>query len=97
MAYVPPKRPPQPTAAERNAAQHQAQTAAATDGVIEQLGRFLGPRKDRKIVSLTRQEAECVAVGAISGYELKRAEQQASELLNDSIDDIGRDDLGFFG
>lgn len=97
MAYIPPKRPPQPTAAEKNAALQKAQTDAATDGVIEQLKRFLGAHNERKIVSLTRQEAECVAVGAISGYEHKRAQQLAAHELNDPIDDIGRADMGFLG
>lgn len=82
------KRPPLPTAAEREAQLQAEQTAAATDRAIEQLGRFLGPNKDRKIVSQTRAEVECVAVGAVKGYVLTRNKQDAAERLDDRVDDL---------
>lgn len=82
------RRPAPETVKARNDRQQAETTAAATDRAIEQLKRFLGPNQDRKIVSLTREEVACVAVGAVNGYLLARNKQEAAERLDDPIHDL---------
>lgn len=67
----------------------QAATAAAKDGVIAQLKRFIESNRDRAIRTLVDKELECIAIGAISAWCLKRAEQEKAEReLNDSVADV---------
>jgi hypothetical protein len=40
------------------------------------------------IRTLGKQELDHIAIGAISAYEIKRAELERAEELNDSIHDI---------
>lgn len=48
-------------------------TAAAGDGIIEQLKRM---QLDKTLRQLTREEVDHLACGAISGWVMKRTEQQ---------------------
>lgn len=67
----------------------QAATTAAKDGVVAQLKRFIETNRDRAIRSLNDKELECVALGAINAWCLKRAEQEIAEReLNDSVADV---------
>lgn len=64
-------------------------TAAAKDAVVKQLKRFIETNRDRRIRELVDKELECVAIGAISAWCLKRAEQEdAAKKLDDSVEDI---------
>lgn len=59
--------------------------------MLEQLKRCLTVDANRQVRTLTKPELEHIAIGAISAYELKRAELEAKERaeeLSDPIDDL---------
>jgi len=67
----------------------QEATKAAADAVVVQLKRFIESNRERTIRSLLPIELECVAIGAISAWVLKRAEQEeAAKKLDDPVGDI---------
>lgn len=67
----------------------QEATKAAADAVVVQLKRFIETNRNRPIRTLLPVELECIAIGAISAWVLKRAEQEAAaEKLDDSVEDI---------